>query len=123
MFKENEIENARKYLIESHKGHNTGNGDFKYIKSTQKEDFKRLIFKKGTDNSLLYVALSEEDRNDIIKIFEEKMGNNYTYLDSILSTKLGKGVHHRFYTSKSFNTSFTFMKDDGTIFGGHYSVD
>ena len=54
MFKENEIENARKYLIESHKGHNTGNGDFKYIKSTQKEDFKRLIFKKGTDNRVLY---------------------------------------------------------------------
>lgn len=118
-----DIDNAHAYLVKSHEGRNTGNGEFSYVNIVEHNGFKRLLFRKGNDNNLLYVVLSEEERNNIIRTFHQEMGKNYVYIDSVLSKELGPTVQHRFSVPNSFNTSFTFMNDAGDIWGGHFSID
>lgn len=89
---------------------------FTYMKTTEKGGFKRYHFYPGNDSRYIYVVLSDEERNEITKAFKEKMGDSYAYQDSML---LGT-VQHRFYRPKSFNTSITFMDDDGEIWGGNF---
>lgn len=117
-----DIDNALAYLIESHKGHNTGDGEFVYVKTVEKGNFRRFYFLKGNKTKLIYVALSPQERNKIIQTFHQKMGDGYAYLDSVISSKLGPEVQHRFTFKNGFDTSFTFMDDAGYIWGGHFSI-
>lgn len=119
----NDIDNALAYLIKSHEGLNTGNGEFVYVNIVEYNGFIRFLFRKEDDNNLLYVVLSEQERNKIIRTFHQEMGKNYAYIDSVLSKELGQTVQHRFYVPNSFDTSFTFMSDNGHIWGGHFSID
>lgn len=109
-----EIAKARKWLESVHHSES-----FTYMKTTQKGNFKRYYFYPGIDKRYIYVVLSDEERNEIIKAFKEKMGDSYAYQDSML---LGT-IQHRFYRPKAFNTSITFMTDDGQIWGGNFSMD
>lgn len=125
-----EIAKARKFLESTHRTYFpmdeywTGDGTrpFHYVETSQKGDFKRYHFYQGIDERLIYVVLSDKERNEITKVFRDKMGYSYAYKDSI-STK-GSGIQHRFYRPNSHNTSITFMDDDtGKIWGGHFAMD
>lgn len=120
-----EIAKARKYLESIHSTQSLlyGEQPFHYIETSQKGKFKRYHFYKGMDKILIYVALSDEERNEIEKSFKEKMGDEYAYKDTILSTMIGNEIQHRFYRPKAINTSITFMTDDGEIWGGNFAMD
>ena len=113
-----EIAKARKYLESVY-----GKKVFNYVKTSEKGAFKRYHFLEGYDDRLIYVVLSDKERNDIIKAFKEKMGDSYAYKDTILSSMTGNVIQHRFYRPKSSNTSITFMNDDGEIWGGNFAMD
>lgn len=120
-----EITKARKYLesIHSTKSLLYGEEPFHYIETSQKGEFKRYHFCKGMDKILVYVVLSDQERNEIEKIFKEKMGAKYVYKDTILCPMMGSGFQHRFYRPETFNTSITFMSDEGEIWGGNFAMD
>ena len=117
-----EIAKARKYLESTHPTHSFlyGEQPFHYIETSEKDEFKRYHFYQGLDKRLIYVVLSDEERNEITNVFKEKMGDSYAYQDTII---LGNGIQHRFYRPKAFNTSITFMTDDGEIWGGNFAMD
>ena len=120
-----EIAKARKYLESIHSTHSVlyGEQPFHYMETSEKGAFKRYHFYKGLDKRLIYVVLSDEERKEITKAFKEKMGDSYAYQDTILSSMTGGVIQHRFYRPKAFNTSITFMTDDGEIWGGNFAMD
>lgn len=113
-----EIVKARKYLESVY-----GERAFHYMETSEKGAYKRYHFYQGLDERLIYVVLSDEERNEITKAFKEKMGDSYAYQDTILSSMTGNVIQHRFYRPKAFNTSITFMTDDGEIWGGNFAMD
>lgn len=120
-----EIAKARKYLESIHSTHSFLHGEqpFYYIETSEKGGFKRYHFYQGLDKRLIYVVLSDQERNEITKAFKEKMGDSYAYKDTILSSMTGDVIQHRFYRPGSFNTSITFMTDEGEIWGGNFAMD
>ncbi len=121
-----EVVKARRYLEKLHLSYSLlGQIEpFHYIQTSEKGSFKRYHFYQGDDKRLVYVVLSDEERNEILKMFKEKMGekgDSYAYQDTIL---MGENeFQHRFYRPKAFNTSITFMTDDGEIWGGNFAMD
>lgn len=113
-----EIAKARKYLESVY-----GERAFHYMETSEKGAYKRYHFYQGLDKRLIYVVLSDEERKEITKAFKEKMGDSYAYQDTILSSMTGGVIQHRFYRPKAFNTSITFMTDDGEIWGGNFAMD
>ena len=122
---DSEITKARKYLESIHSTHSFLDGEkpFHYVETSKNGEFKRYHFYQDLDKRLIYVVLSDKERNEIEGIFKEKMGDGYAYQDTILSSMVGNVIQHRFYRPKSFNTSITFMTDDGKIWGGNFAMD
>ena len=120
-----EIAKARKYLESIHSTHSFLHGEqpFHYMETSEKGAFKRYHFYQGLDKRLIYVVLSDEERKEIIKAFTEHMGASYAYKDTILCCMTGNVIQHRFYRPNSYNTSITFMTDDGEIWGGNFAMD
>lgn len=120
-----EIVKARKYLESIHSTHSVLRGEqpFHYMETSEKGNFKRYHFYQGLDKRIIYVVLSDEERSEITKSFKEKMGDSYAYQDTILSSMIGNVIQHRFYQPEAFNTSITFMTDDGKIWGGNFAMD
>lgn len=79
-----EIAKARKYLESVY-----GERAFHYMETSEEEAYKRYHFYQGPDKRLIYVVLSDEERNEITKAFKEKMGDSYAYQDTILSSMTG----------------------------------
>ena len=105
-----EIKEARKFLEAVY-----GERAFHYVETSEKEGFERYHFYEGRDKRVIYVVLSYEERKKIRRAFEEKMGNLYVYHDSIISSCTGMRIQHRFYIPGKFQTSITWMNDDGEI--------
>lgn len=116
------IAKSRKYLESTHSTYNVFDGEqpFHYIETSKKGSFKRYHFYQGLNKTLIYVVLSNKERKKIIRYFKEKMGDSYEYKDTIV---MGGVIQHRFYRPQDYNTSITFMIDDGEIWGGNFAMD
>lgn len=112
-----EILKAKSYIESIYASKNSflhhKNGHFKYIGKSKNGQYTRYHFRKGNDTNIIYVVLSEKERNKIKKIFQSGMGNNYKYRDSIISYSTGIDVQHRFYNKNNDKLDPVLMSDSG----------
>ena len=120
---ERAIEKARRYLEKMHPvKYSYQSNTFYYLKTSQKAKYKRYHFRRGFDESITYVVLSDEERKEVIKAFKEKKGDGYAYYDSVIFGHGGKLIQHRFRYINRHDTSLTFMTENGEIWGGSFEM-
>jgi len=115
-----EVKKALKWLESTH--HVScllfGKHPYHYVDISREGQYMRVFFYRGTDKRLLYVVLSDEERKEIEKTFNEKMGGDelYVYQDTIYSEILCGVIQHRFFNSEARrDLSRAYMTDDGII--------
>ena len=113
-----EVIKAREYLEKTHQTLTPREceGNFNYIGYSKNGEYTRYHFLKGFDQNQIYIVLSDEERDKVIKLFNEKAAkyeDEFTYKDSLGETTKGEKVKHRFRSSR-YNI-FAFMDDDGDI--------
>lgn len=124
-----EVIAAREYLEKTHPtliGRDSaiavicGNAPFKYLGCSQNGLYTRYHFCEGADERIIYNVLCDEEREKIIRLFndtmKEKMENyneEFTYKDSLKGMFVGEEVKHRFFSNSSKEVAF--MSDNGEI--------
>ncbi len=124
-----EVIAAKEYLDRTHPTLNgrdsnsaaiCGNYPFNYIGCSQKGEYIRYHFCEGMDKRIIYIVLSNEEREKIIQLFTEKMKQKvknyegeFIYKDSLKGMFVGEEVKHRFFSK--FHKDVAFMSDDGNI--------
>ena len=118
-----EIEKARRYLEKTHLvKYSFQSNTFHYLKASQNGKYKRYHFRRGFDESITYVAISDKERKAVIKAFEEKKGDGYAYYDSVIFGHGGRLIQHRFHYTNRYDTSLTFMAENGEVWGGSFDM-
>jgi len=93
---------------------------FKYVGCSQKDSYTRYHFSEGTDTRIIYIVLCDEERDKIIKLFNDKMKEmvenyqeEFIYNDSLKGMFVGENIKHRFFSNR--RRAVAFMSDDGNI--------
>lgn len=120
-----EVIAAREYL---HKTHPTltgrdspiaglcGHEPFNYLGCSKNGEYTRYHFCKGLNKRVIYIVLSNKEREKIIQLFKKKTGENgngFIYKDSLKGMFVGENVQHRFFSSGRKRVAF--MSDNGEI--------
>ena len=122
-----EIAKALEYLNKTHptlipreSGNLFARPPFKYIGCLKKDSYTRYHFSEGTDTRIIYIVLCDEERNQVIKLFNDKireMIENYQedfiYKDTLKGMFIGEKDTHRFFSNQ--HHAVAFMTDDGNI--------
>lgn len=115
-----EIIAAREYLNKMHPTllprDGSWNQPFNYIESSQNGEYTRYHFCEGLDKRIIYIVLSNKEREGIIQLFKGKTadcGEEFIYKDSLKGMFVGENVQHRFFSSHSEKVAF--MSDNGEI--------
>ena len=97
-----------------------GNYPFTYVGCSQNGEYTRYHFCEGTNKKIIYVVLSDEEKEKIIQLFSEKMkklikndNETFTYTDSLKGMFVDEEINHRFYSIH--HKTFVFMSDFGNI--------
>ena len=120
-----EVIAAREYLDKTHPtltGRDSaiarlgGHAPFNYLGCSKNGKYTRYHFCEGLDGRIIYIVLSNEEREKIIQLFKEKTagsGEEFIYKDSLKGMFMGEKVRHRFFSS--CREQVAFMSDDGEI--------
>ena len=124
-----EVIAAKEYLDKTHPtllgrdstiAHICGNYPFNYLESSQNGEYTRYHFCQGVNKRIIYIVLSDEEREKIIQMFTEKMkdlfpnyADEFVYKDSLKGMFVGEQVKHRFFHRSRENVAF--MSDSGNI--------
>ena len=127
------VKRAKRWLEKTHDYRHLGYVDgepkfvrdeFRYLEK-ENSDEGQVRYKFVGSDGIVFVVLSKKELKKIKKCFKEKIGKNaseYCYKDTITASVLNGEVQHRFYRPRSYNTSITFMSDDGEIWGGNFAM-
>lgn len=93
---------------------------FNYKGISQEKGYVRYLFIEGTDERITYVVLTDEERENIIQLFTNKMkeknkeyNNSFIYKGSLKGMFVGEEPKHRFYCPNC--KTWAFMSDEGEI--------
>ncbi len=122
-----QITEAKEYLNRTHptllpreSGSLIAHPPFKYVGCSQQDSYTRYHFSEGNDTRIIYIVLCNEEREKIIKMFNDKMKEmienfqeEFFYKDSLKGMFVGENVKHRFFSNR--RRAVVLMTDDGNI--------
>ena len=115
-----EIKKAERWLAETHRMNFVCYGfqPFIYLEASQKGEYKRYHFFQEFERDIVYVVLSDVEKNEIQKCFCERMEKQYEYKDTILYDNI---IVHRFVIyERNMLISNAYMFENEEVHEGTY---
>ena len=115
-----EVIKARESLEKSHSGllqnHDKTERTFIHIGGSMYDGHERYHFFLNGNKKIIYIAISDEEREKVVQLFTEKIdkhADSYSYIDTTRGMIADQKVYHRFYSEQ--HRMFAYMPDEGNI--------